>query len=572
MLSQHSETVIAASIETPRSTSFNRLGDSLQELATHRIRVSTIGDMLLEAADKHPDNAALIFPDCRLSYADLVARAYSRAHSLTAYGVGAGDAVGVLMPNCLEYMELLLGCHFIGALAVPMNARYRATELSYVVENADLKVLVTSDLVSEYADFALLLQAALPELAAADASQPLSLVAAPRLRHAVMLGASEPAGFVSRAQFEEGGAHVKREDIDNLRAQVRVEQPAIMMYTSGTTANPKGCPLSHALLTRNGANMNRERYFLTADDVFWAPLPMFHMAAILPFIACLDAGAALASMTHIDTGEALAMMAREKVSIAFPAFPTITNDLINHASFAATDLSRLRRINNVAPIETLRKFQSAFAPAIQTGAYGLTEAGGVIAFNHPDESLDERLTTCGVPFPGIEVQITDPDSFEPLATGQQGELWVRGYCVFDGYHKSPEKNAEAFHEGWFRTGDLCSVSVNNSISYHGRIKDMLKVGGENVAAIEIESFLAKHPAVALAQVIGKPDARLEEVPVAFIERVPGVEVSAEELLAHCQGEMASFKVPREVHFVTQWPMSSTKVQKFRLKDLLQTES
>lgn len=544
----------------------------MRDPALHRIHVATLGDMLLAAADRVPDRPALIFPDRRHSYSSLVDAAYSRAQSLHAHGVSAGDAVGILMPNCLEYMEVLLGCHLVGALAVPMNARYRASELSYVVENADLKVLITSDLVSEYADFGELLQAALPALAAADSEQRLQLSDAPKLEHAVMFGDSAPDGFVTQTRFDARASEITRAQIDRLRSRVRVEAPAIMMYTSGTTAHPKGCPLSHALLSRNGANMNRERYFLTSDDVFWAPLPMFHMAAILPLIACLDAGAALASMTHIEPGEALAMMARERASIAFPAFPTITNDLINHPSFATTDLSSLRRINNVAPLETLRKFQATFAPAVQTGAYGLTEAGGVIAFNHPEESLEDRLTTCGVPFPGIEVQITDPESYEAVDTGEQGELWVRGYCVFEGYHKSPEKNAEAFYEGWFRTGDLCSVNANNAISYHGRLKDMLKVGGENVAAIEIESFLSKHPAVALAQVIGKPDPRLEEVPVAFIETVPGVTVTAEELIDHCRGEMASFKIPREVHFVSDWPMSSTKVQKFRLLDLLEPAS
>lgn len=543
----------------------------MREPALHRIHVSTIGDLLLSAADQVPDRPVLIFPDVRHSYASLVNAAYARAQGLRALGVGSGDAVGLLMPNCLEYMELLLGCQLLGALAVPMNARYRASELTYVIDNADLKVLVASDLVSEYVDFADLLHVSLPQLAHADSSQPLQIAAAPTLNHAVMFGATEPAGFIPQGRFEALAETVSRDTINVLRARVRVEQPAIMMYTSGTTANPKGCPLSHALLTRNGANMNRERYFLTSDDVFWAPLPMFHMASVLPFLACLDAGAALASMTYFEAGAALAMMGRDQASIAFPAFPTITNDLINHPNFASTDFSRLRRINNVAPIESLRKFQDAFAPAVQTGAYGLTEAGGVIAFNHPDESLESRLTTCGVPFPGVEVQITNPDTFEPLSTDDRGELWVRGYCVFDGYHKSPEKNAEAFQDGWFRTGDLCSVNDKGAISYHGRIKDMLKVGGENVAAIEIESHLSKHPAVQLAQVIGKPDARLQEVPVAFVELTPGAKANADELIAHCKDEMASFKVPREVHFVSEWPMSSTKVQKFRLKDLLEDQ-
>jgi len=147
-------------------------------------------------------------------------------------------------------------------------------------------------------------------------------------------------------------------------------------------------------------------------------------------------------------------------------------------------------------------------------------------------------------------------------------LWVRGYCVFSGYHKSPEKNAESFVDGWLRTGDLCSLTEEGAICYHGRIKDMLKVGGENVAALEIESFLSKHPAVQLAQVIGREDERLQEVPIAFIELSPGQEASEAQLIEFCKGALASFKVPRAIYFVQEWPMSSTKVQKFRLRALI----
>ncbi len=153
----------------------------------------------------------------------------------------------------------------------------------------------------------------------------------------------------------------------------------------------------------------------------------------------MDAAAAMSSMTHVESGLALKMLERDQVTIAFPSFPTVTNGLIAHPDFATTDLSKLRRINNVAPVEMLRRFQETFAQAVQTGAYGLTEAGGVIAFNHPDESLDSRLHTCGRPFPGIEVRIKDPETLTDLPADQQGELWVRGYCVFSGYHKSPEK-------------------------------------------------------------------------------------------------------------------------------------
>ena len=539
-----------------------------QDLAAHRIVSSTLGDLMLMAADRHGDRDVIIFPDHRLTYAEFVDACYGHARCLAGLGVGRGDAVGVLMANCAEYLALVFGANLLGAVAAPLNARYKPQELAYVIDNADLKVVVTSDLNAEHADFAALLGDAYPALAAA-APTTLALDEAPALRNIVLLGDAEAPGMLTPAGYAAAGEAVTRADADALRVRVDVADPAIMMYTSGTTAHPKGCPLSHGLLTRNGRNMNRERYFLNEEDVFWSPLPMFHMASILPFLACLDAGAALASMLHIEAGAALAMLERERATIAFPAFPTVMNDLLTHPDFPSTDLSAVRRLNNVAPVEVLRQFQEAMPQAVQTGAYGMTECGGVIAYNHPEESLDERLHTCGVPFPGVEVRITDPDTLEEVPVGERGEIWVRGYCVFEGYYKSPEKNAEAFHDGWFRTGDLCSVTENGAVCFHGRLKDMLKVGGENVAALEIESHLASHPAVQLAQVIGRDDPRYQEVPVAFIELMPGATVTAEELIAHCRAGLASFKVPRAVHFVTEWPMSSTKVQKFKLKEQLE---
>ena len=273
-------------------------------------------------------------------------------------------------------------------------------------------------------------------------------------------------------------------------------------------------------------------------------------------------------MYRFEAGEALDMMQADGVTVAFPAFPTITNELINHERFASTDLSRLRRLNNVAPIDMLRRFQEAFPQAVQTGAYGLTEAGGVIAFNDPDETLEQRLHTCGRVMSGIEAKIVDPQTLAELEPGARGEMLIRGYCLFDGYYKAPEKNAEAIVDGWLRTGDLCSMDADGRIAFHGRLKDMLKVGGENVAAIEIESYLATHPDITLAQVVGMPDARLQEVPAAFIELAPGAQLSEADVIDYCAGKIASFKVPRVVRFVTQWPMSSTKVQKFRLLEQL----
>jgi fatty-acyl-CoA synthase len=546
-------------------------GHRPQDHMDHRIDCTTFGDLLLRANDRWPDNDAIIFPDDRRTYAQLTENAWLRAQSFYSMGIRRGDHVGLLMPNCIDYVELEYGITLLGAVAIPINARFKPGELGYVIENADLKALFTSDLISEYANFAELLGNAFPDLPEQSDPANLNLQAAPLLKSIVMMGPSEPAGFMTRTTFEALSSGTGRKTIDDSRVCVRLSDPAIMMYTSGTTANPKGCPLSNESLVRTGINMTRERFFLKEDDRFWAALPMFHMAGLLPMMACFYEGAAFMSMTYIDAGIALDMMEQEGVTLAFPSFPTVTNELITHPTFKDRDLSKMRRINNVAPPDVLRKFQAAFPQAVQTGAYGLTEAGGVISYNHPDEDLETRLHTCGKPFPGVEIRVVDPDTFEDMPAGEKGEIVIRGYSVFNGYYKAPEKNAEAFKDGWFRTGDLCALTEEGSIEFHGRIKDMLKVGGENVAAIEIESQLATHPAVKLAQVIGVPDDRLLEVPAAYIEFNPGASATEQELIDHCKGQIASFKVPRYVRFVDEWPMSSTKVQKFKLLEAFKAE-
>ena len=550
-----------------KSSTTERLAEPVAEQPV----AATLCDLLLGAAERFPQQDALVFPDSALTYAALAERAFERARSLVALGVEPGDHVGILMPNCPAYIELLFGAVLAGAVAVPVNARYKAAELAYVVENADLAGLITSDLASEYVDFAGLLAEAFAELADADDPRTLSIERVPRLRFITSISAETPPGFLSYSAFRAGAADVSEASVRARIDGVAGTQAAIMMYTSGTTANPKGCPLGHAALAHNGAAMNRQRYFLGPEDRLWAPLPMFHMASILPLLCCFDAGAALLSMNRVEAGAALEMMERERATVAFPAFPTITNALITHPRFASTDLSRLRRLNNVAPLEMLRRFQDAFPQAVQTGAYGLTETCGVISYNHPDEDLESRLTTCGAPFEGVEVRIADPDSGAELPTDERGEIWVRGFTVFEGYHKAPEKNAESFVDGWFRTGDLGSVDDANRIRYHGRIKDMLKVGGENVAALEIESFLATHPAVKLAVVIGVPDERLLEVAAAYIELNPGARATEAEIIDFCRGRIASFKAPRHVRFISEWPMSSTKIQKFKLRESFDAE-
>ena len=196
----------------------------------------------------------------------------------------------------------------------------------------------------------------------------------------------------------------------------------------------------------------------------------------------------------------------------------------------------------------------------------MTETSGTVTTSSLDDSRENRFTRLGEPLAGLEIKVIDDDGVE-LPAGERGEALIRGYSTFDRYYQAPEKTAEALDaDGWFHSGDLCSIDENGQVMFHGRLKDMLKVGGENVAAAEIEGCLQQHAAVKLAQVVGIPDPRYQEIPAAFIELNDGHTVDESELIAHCKGKIANFKVPRHVRFVTEWPQSSTKIQKFKLQD------
>lgn len=530
--------------------------------------VYTFGDLVVRGAERWPEADAIVINDERLTYVGLDGCATRIARSLAALGVGHGDHVGLLVPNCLVGVEALFGVARLGAVVVPINARFKARELSHVIADGDLKVVLTSDVVSDHVDYVALLHEALPGLASSADPARLQLSEAPELRAAVLFGSSAAAGFMSQSAFDDLADQVTADEIEVRRRYPALRDPAIMIYTSGTTAMPKGCPLSHEALVRTAVEAGRTRFRFVEGDRFWDPLPLFHMSFILPMIGVLDAGGAFISMTHFDPTVALDQLEREEVTGMFPTFPAVTQALLNHPDYKAETLGRVRITNNVAPPDTLRAMQAAMPHAVQISAYGLTECGGVVAFNDPDDTYEQRMTTQGQPFAGIEVCAQDDSGFV-VGPGVRGELCVRGYNVFEGYYNDPDKTAEAFdRDGWFHTGDLGVLDVEGRVSYQGRLKDMLKVGGENVAAIEIESYLATHEAVSIVAVVGVPDAKYVEVPAAFIELKPGAMVTEAEIIEFSANGLARFKVPHHVRFVREWPMSATKIQKFRLRDQL----
>ena len=546
-----------------------------EDLARLRIHVTTMGYLLLEAADRYPDTLALVLPDQEITYAELARRALHRARSLQALGVKPRDHVGILMPTCAEFAEVFFAIVLCGGVAVPINARYKASELAYVIENGDLVTVVTTETIAEQVNFIERLYVALPGLEKSKKPRTLKLSIAPKLRNIVLMGKASPPGFITQREFEDGAGGVDDNEVHRARLRVRVRDVGMMLYTSGTTANPKGCLITHEAQVRNSIALGRHRYRLTHADKLWSPLPMFHIASVLPMLAIFDVGGTYLTMGYFDPGVALQMLAKYKVTATYPSFVTIMQGLVYHPDFAKTDLSRIKLMNSnfaVQPPGVATPIMKAMPQALQVGSFGMTEAAGTVCTGSWDEPESLRISRLGKPLPGLELRIIDPESGEDLPTGMRGEVLVRGYSIFEGYYRDAEKTAQALDaQGWFHTGDIGSLDDNGTIMFHGRFKDMLKVGGENVAAAEIEALLARHPSVKLAQVVGIPDAKYVEVPAAFVELQPGKSASDQEFIEFCRKEIASFKVPRVVRFVSEWPMSTSKIQKFRLRSALVEE-
>jgi fatty-acyl-CoA synthase len=527
--------------------------------------------LLSDRTSQRPGHTFISFPDGELSYADLNDRATALARGLLAAGLKPGGHVGILMTNCVAYLEVFFGIWLAGGVAVPFNARFRHRELAFVIAHSDIEVLVTTDLVDEHTDFTALLTAALPGLAdQRDGAVDLALAGFPRLRRIYLHGTKQVPGIRPLEDLVEAGEQSSPAAVAGAWATRTAQDTALLLYTSGTTADPKGCEITHESLVRSWAAY-ADLVGFTPDQSMWTPCPFFHVGGIGVTTCALVRGATMMSMNWFEPETALAHIERRRAEHLFPAFPPLTLGLLRTPGYDPDRLGFVRTILNVAPADTQRVIEKLLpATAVLLTDFGMTEGAGMITVTPRDAVGEDRLTRNGVPLPGIEVRIAAAD--DPQATlpaDVPGEIQFRGINAFRRYYKNPEETrATIIDGGWVRTGDLGTLDSRGQLLFLGRIKDVLKVGGENVSPLEVEALLSTHPAVHMAQVVGRPSERYGEEPVAFVELIPGATCTAAELIEFCTGNVASYKVPREVRFVGSWPMSATKIQKFRLRDQL----
>jgi fatty-acyl-CoA synthase len=501
-----------------------------------------LDSLLASRAAQAPEAIAAIFPGRRLTYARLERLATDMARRLLALGVGPGDRVGIMLPDATpEYVALLFGAAKLNAIAVAVNARYKEHELRYLVGHAGLRVLVADARLRGVVH-------------AADVERTCPVVA--------------PTGDL---RFEAGLAVADDAAVAAAQAKIAGDEPALMLYTSGTTANPKGCLHGHRGLLAQAENF-ATRLELTATDRFWTPLPLFHIGGITVLLASLHARIPFVHVGFFEAGAALEQLAAERCTVAFPAFETIWLAVLDHPRFAASDLSALRTIVAIGIEERLRQMQARVPWAKQVSATGSTESGGFLCLGAAGDPLDARMATAGRPVPGMEVRVVDPETGEDVPAGTPGELIFRGVSRFIRYHEDPEATAAAIDaDGWFHSGDIARADERGFVAYVGRYKDMLKVGGENVAAAEVENFLATHPAVQVVQVVAAPDARYGEVAAAFVQLKDGAHATEQELIDHCRGRISTFKVPRYVRFVDEWPLAGNKIRKHELRERIADE-
>jgi fatty-acyl-CoA synthase len=497
--------------------------------------------VLAHHADRDPDKPLLVFGDETVTYGEMVARAAATAAGLHERGVGAGDVVALLSYNCIEFLETIFAANYLGAVAMPINWRLAAPEVRYILEHSEARALVCDESLVGLAN---------------DATK----AAESTLLRACISGELE--GWMPLSALRATAAVPPR-------AATAGDDLHRLMYTSGTTGRPKGVMITHANLAwKNLAHL--VEFGFTGDDVGLACGPLYHVGALdLTTTTLIAAGATVFLHRVFDAVDVVDEIERSRVTTVWLA-PAMVNAIMALPDIEQRDLSSVRLIiggGEKMPIPLIERLQRAFPSAWFADAYGLTETVSGDTFLDRASTVT-KLGSVGRPCLYLEVDIWDEDG-RSVPAGQPGEVVLRGPKVFKGYWRDPEATAKAFAGGWFHTGDIGVRDADGYLFIVDRLKDMILSGGENIAGSEVERVLYEHAAVLETAVVGRPDEKWGEVPVAFVVLREGSSATPDDLVEHCRGQLARFKVPKAVMFVDALPRNpSGKVLKRDLRDRL----
>lgn len=531
----------------------------------------TLGDLIDEVAARRPRAQALAFRDQAVTYAELQAQADALARALLASGVARGDRVAVLLPNRPEWVVAALAIAKVGGILAAISTFSTGRELGWMLEHSGAVALIT---VSVFRGRAYLdaLHELCPELAA-SAPGALRSERLPGLRTVVTVDGRRVDGVFPAADFLALGAGVDPAALRERQRSVIATDVAYILYTSGSTALPKGVTLAHGGVIENGFNIG-ERMHLGAADRLWLSVPLFWSfgsANALP--AILTHGGCAVLQEGFEPGEALALLERERCTVYY-GMANMARAMLEHPDRARRRLDTMRTGLTIGLPEDIQMTMEAVAARELCNVYGSTETYGNCAVTDANDPIDQRLHTQGLPLPGMRMRVVDPETGRPVPPGEVGELCVAGW-ITPGYFHAPDQNAAAFDaEGFFHTGDLGLIGEDGRVRFRGRLKEMIKTGGINVAPLEVEEVLLQHPAVKQVYVVGVPDRQRDEAVVAVLELHAGAAADAAALTAFCRDRLASYKVPTRLVFrkAEEFPRTPTgKIHKPGLREELGAE-
>ena len=512
----------------------------------------TIPELIDDAAVRFGDREAMVDGDVRWTFTEFRTQIHTAARALMASGLGGGGRVALWAPNICEWAVAALGVHAAGGVVVPINTRFKGREAAYVLENSGAEMLfcVTDFLDTDYV--ALLRQAEVPD----------------SLAEIVVMRGDCPAGATGFGDFMARAGAVSESERAARSAAVTGEDLCHIMFTSGTTGDPKGAMLVHSAVCRSYLSwsevigLDRDRYLIIN--------PFFHSFGLnAGILACLMTGSTIIPHPVFDVPSVMKRIPEERISM-LPGPPAIYQTILNTENLDQWDMSSLRlAVTGAAaiPVEMILAMRQRLGfEKIVTG-YGLTESSGIATMCRHDDDPEIIANTSGRAIDGVEVRIVDPEGRE-APRGEPGEIVVRGYNVMKGYLNDPAKTAETIDaDGWLHTGDIGVMDSEGNIDITDRVKDMFINGGFNAYPAEIENLMMSHPGVAQVAVVGVPHERLGEVGCAFVVPAVGSERHAEELIAWCRTEMANYKVPRHIEYVDALPLNAAgKVLKYQLRE------
>ena len=496
-----------------------------------------LNELLRRVKERQPNAPALGFEGKSISYGEMYRQVLAFAAALKRLGIRKGDRVALMLPNIPEFPVAYFGILYLGAVVVPINTMFRSREIHYILEDSESRAVITWEGELE---------------AVAQAMEDLDAC-----EHLIALGQNLPEGVVN-------WQHLLRQPHEaTFQASVLPEDPAVILYTSGTTGRPKGAILTHRNLCSNASSAALIGG-LTSKDISLGVLPFYHsFGQTVSMNAVFCAGGKIVLVPRFSPEAVFESIEKEHVTI-FAAVPTMLKILVDYEGPAA-DLSSVRwLLSGGAKLERtlLEEFERKFGIPVHEG-YGLTEASPVVTFN--PQGFDRKPGSVGIPLRDIEIRIVD-DKGEELFPGEEGEIVVRGPNVMKGYLNRPEATKEILRDGWLYTGDIGYTDEEGYLYIVDRKGDMIIKGGFNVYPREIEELLSHHPSIREVAVVGVPDPVQGEEVKAYVVLQPEARASSNELIDYCVSQIAKYKCPKYISFVQSLPKNALgRVQKHLLK-------